>query len=34
MMLSSEFNNYFKEDYTGEESINDGFPILKWQLGD
>ena len=27
----SEFGENFKQDYEGDESVNDGFPILSWQ---
>lgn len=28
----SEFGENFKQDYEGSESVNDGFPILTWQV--
>lgn len=30
-VVNEEFFRDFKEDYTGENSINGGFPILSWQ---
>lgn len=29
--IKSKFNENFKEDYIGENSVNEGYPILNWQ---